>query len=212
LNGAGCNVLWNSTVKPWWEGDEDGVADAVRLLEAAAATIRAEVHPDQNALPPYLRLAPYAPSPTAMRSVAMHRLHALCARRSLRRIGRAWHAGGGAAGQHSLCGEQGRRRLRRKLEAAHFVPQWTVLPPSPPAAHTSKHAHERSRTLPQRRAQRRTHVRAITQQHARMRTRARRLDGMGRARVHGRAIGHARSSCASMALIWTYCVAPDRSA
>ena len=195
-------------MKPWWEGDEDGVADAVRLLEAAAATIRAEVHPDQNALPPYLRLAPYAPSPTAMRSVAMHRLHALCARHSLRRIGRAWHAGGGAAGQHSLCGEQGRRRLRRKLEAAHFVPQWTVLPPSPPAAHTSKHAHERSPNGAHNGA--RTYERS--QQQERMRTRARRLDGMGRARVHGRAIGHARSSCASMALIWTYCVAPDRSA
>ena len=159
MNGAGCNVLWNSTVKPWWEGDEDGVADAVRLLEAAAATIRAEVHPDQNALL----------TPCTLRSLAhcdAQRRNAQ-ATRPLRPTQsapdrEAWHAGGGAAGQHSLCGEQGRRRLRRKLEAAHFVPQWTVLPPSPPAAHTSKHAHERSRTLPQRRAQRRTHVRAIT--------------------------------------------------
>ena len=152
MNGAGCNVLWNSTVKPWWEGDEDGVADAVRLLEAAAATIRAEVHPDQTQRPPYaLHLTLARPLRCAASRCAGYTPFApdtVCSG-----SGGLGTPGGGAAGQHSLCGEQGRRRLRRKLEAAHFVPQWAVLPPplrphtlastltnAHPTAHTTAHA------------------------------------------------------------------------
>ena len=141
MNGAGCNVLWNSTVKPWWEGDEDGVADAVRLLEAAAATIRAEVHPDQNALL----------TPCTLRSLThcdAQRRNAQ-ATRPLRPTQSAPDREGLARRWRGSWTAQPLRRTRQAAATAQAGSSSRCstmggFAPSPPAAHTSKHAHQRS--------------------------------------------------------------------